>query len=98
MHYRRPVLQVYRTPYNAVLYPSCKVNIFMATSLLQRTTICAYDISQVSVGSGRVCQLDFSRIVVTAGYRGVYSKIHLIIISSYIAGYYHISWKTSLKS
>ena len=63
----------------------------MAASLLQQTTIMPTKLASYWWTQG--CASLISCMLYC-----IYLKTHLIIISSYIVGYYHISWKTSLKS
>ena len=63
----------------------------MATSLLQQTTIVPTILSSYWWPQG--CASLISCVLYH-----IYLKMHLTIFSSYVAGYYHISWKISLKS
>ena len=63
----------------------------MATSLLQRTTIVAMILASYRWAQG------YANLIFHVSHC-IYLKMHLTIFSSYVAGYYHISWKTSLKS
>ena len=62
----------------------------MATLLLQRITIVPTILASYQWDQG--C----ANLISHVSYH-IYSKMHLTIFSPYAAGYYHISWKTSLK-
>ena len=73
-------------------HSTCKVDIFICSYFIVTTNDnCTYDISQLLVGPS-VCQLDFSHVALCVFENAPDS------FSSYVVGYYHINWKTSLKS